>query len=268
VVTIHDLFFLAQPAGTRAEIRRDYPALAGPHARRAHAVITSTAHGKRLVSSALGVAGERIYVCPPGAPEWRALGRGPNVPPSGYLLFLGTLEPRKNVGALLDAYERLLARLPAAPPLTIAGRATPAAAPWLDRLARPPLAGRARHLGYVPASDRERLYAGARALIIPSLDEGFGLPALEAMSAGVPVLASNRGSLPEVVGSAGILVNPDDVDALAAGLERLVSDDAAAIAYAAAGLERARAFTWSASAATLRRAYTDAVRRRGAEAER
>lgn len=262
VITIHDLFFLAHPERTAAEIRRDYPRLAGLHARRAHAVITSTEHGKRLVSTQLGVAAERIYVCPPGAPAWQTLGHGPHVPRDGYLLFVGTLEPRKNVGALLDAYALLLNRRPSAPLLVLAGRATSEAAGWLARIAKPPLAGHVRHLGYVAHEERERVYAGARALVLPSLDEGFGLPALEAMSAGIPVVASNRGSLPEVVGSGGLLVDPDDVEGLAAALEQLVSDDSVATAWALAGLARARAFTWTAAASTLRRAYTDAVMRR------
>ncbi len=262
VVTIHDLFFLTNAEHTRAEIRRDYPALAGLHARRAHAVITSTEHGRRLVSGRLGVADDRIYVCPPGAPTWRALGRSPNVPRDGYLLFIGTLEPRKNLGALLDAYLLLLDRMPAAPELILAGRAAAEAAQWLSRITRPPLAGHVRYVGYVADQDRERLYAGARVVVVPSLDEGFGLPALEAMAAGVPVVASHRGALPEVVGAAGTLVDPHDIAALAAALERIVSDDGAAAAAGAAGLGRARAFTWDAAAATLRRAYTDALARR------
>lgn len=262
VITIHDLFFLTEPDRTRAEIRRDYAALARAHARRAHAIVTSTEHGKRLVVEQLGAAGERVYVCPPGAPSWRTLGCGPNVPARGSVLFVGTLEPRKNVGVLLDAYARLLARGVPVPPLVLAGRSTPDAALWLARLGEPPLAGHVRHLGYVSGDERERLYADARVLVLPSLDEGFGLPALEAMSAGVPVIASNRGALPEVVGPAGILFEPADVEALASAIERVVTDDAVAAEWGRAGLGRARAFTWPASAATLHRAYVDAIARR------
>ena len=110
VVTIHDLFFLLHPGGTRAEIRRDYAMLSPLHAPRADAVITSSTHTKQLIHEHLGVAPHCIYVCPPGAPTWRTLGRAPNVPEDGYILFLGSLEPRKNVGALLDAYEALTSR--------------------------------------------------------------------------------------------------------------------------------------------------------------
>jgi glycosyltransferase involved in cell wall biosynthesis len=265
VVTIHDLFFMTSPSQTSAEVRRDYSSLAAAHARRAHAVITSTAYGKRIVSDRLGVPADRIYVCPPGAPSWQTLGRSPNVPRDGCLLFLGTLEPRKNIGALLDAYSMLVRRLPTAPPLVLAGRRTAAAHEWMARINQPPLAGRVRYVGYVADSDRERLYAGARVLVVPSLDEGFGLPALEAMSAGIPVVASNRGSLPEVLGDAGTFVDPADITGLADALERFVSDEAAATRAGAAGLVRAQAFTWDASVKTLHRAYLDAVARRSAE---
>ena len=262
VVTIHDLFFLTNMAQNGAEIRRDYPALAGIHARRAHAVVTSTDYGKRLVRDRLGVPEDRIYVCRPGAPSWKSIGQAPNVPRDGYLLFVGTLETRKNVGKLLDAYQVLLARVPSPPTLLIAGRATAQACEWLSRIEAPPLAGRERYTGYVADEERERLYSGARVLVLPSLDEGFGFPALEAMSAGVPVVASNRGSLPEVVGSAGVLVDPDDVAALSAALERFACDDAAAAEAGAAGLARAQTFTWGAAAAMLHRAYAEAIARR------
>jgi glycosyltransferase involved in cell wall biosynthesis len=113
----------------------------------------------------------------------------------------------------------------------------------------------------VPDDERENVFAGARVVVMPSLDEGFGLPALEAMSAGIPVVASNRGSLPEVVATGGILVDPLEASALADALETLVADDAAAAAWGSAGLARARQFSWTAAASTLRQAYTDAVMR-------
>lgn len=262
VVTIHDLFFLSNPERTRAEIRRDYPALVTGHARRADAIITSTEHGRALIAGQLGVAPERIYVCSPGAPAWRTLGRAPNLPADGTILFVGTLEARKNVGALLGAYERLIARLPSAPPLVLAGRATADAAPWLARLATPPLAGRVRHLGYVRQDEQEQLYGRARLLVLPSFDEGFGLPVLEAMSAGVPVIASRRGALPEVVGDAGVLVEPDQEEDISRAMERLLTDQTLALSQAEAGLQRARAFSWATSAATLRGAYLDSIDRR------
>jgi len=262
IVTVHDLFFLSNPERTRAEIRRDYPALAGEHARRADAVITPSLYTRDLVAGRFGVEPDRIHVCSPGAPTWQALGHGPSIPENGYVLFIGTLEPRKNVGVLLDAFEQLAARMRPVPPLVLAGGATPDSHAWLERIARPPLRGHVRHLGYVPSTEREQLFAGARLLVMPSLDEGFGLPALEAMSAGVPVVLSNRGSLPEVAGGAGVLFEPDDADALATAIERLACDRAWAEARARAGLARAATFTWGAAAARLRAAYEAAMSRR------
>jgi glycosyltransferase involved in cell wall biosynthesis len=259
VITIHDLFFLSSPDLTRTDVRRDYAALVDAHAARADAVITSTQYGRSQIVSRLGIDASRVYVCPAGAPTWRTLGRQPNVPNEGCILFLGTLEPRKNIGVLLDAYQRVLAHRPTMPRLVLAGRATPAAAEWLRRIRTAPLAGRVRHLGYVLDEKREDLYRGASVLVMPSLDEGFGLPALEAMSAGVPVIVSTRGSLPEVVGDAGAQIDPADVAALADAIERAVIDREWAMQAARAGLERARTFTWQTSAETLHRAYQQAI---------
>ncbi len=261
VVTIHDLYFLTHPERTSAEIRRDYPVLAADHARRAQAIVTSSGYAKRQVAATFGIPPDRIYVCAPGAPSWASLGRAPNVPGDGYILFVGTLEPRKNLGVLLDAFEQLIGRARPVPRLVLAGRATDAARGWLDRIGRPPLSAHVTHLGYVADPGREQLFAGARALILPSLEEGFGLTALEAMSAGIPLIASNGGALPEVVGDGGTLLEPDDAAGFAAAIER-VADDAWAAAQGAAGLRRAAAFTWTAAAEGLRQAYGDAVTRR------
>lgn len=264
VITIHDLFFLQNPERTRAEIRRDYVELAPVHARRADAILTPSAYTAAQLTKSLGVAPERVYVCPPGPPRWQRLGREPHIPADGYILFLSTLEPRKNVGVLLDAYARLAESGRPLPRLVLAGRATEDAAGWMERIARPPLAGRVEHRGYVQTSQREALFAGARLLVLPSLDEGFGIPVLEAMSAGVPVVASNRGALPEVLGGAAPLVDPADADALAAEMSRMIEDDAHARRHAEAGLERATAFSWAKTAAVVRGMYRDALERRGA----
>lgn len=173
----------------------------------------------------------------------------------GYLLFFGTLEPRKNLGGLLEAYGRLIARNPQAPPLLLVGRAVPQSAPILAAIQQAPFAGRVIHRGYVADAERPGLYAGATALVLPSFAEGFGLPVLEAMTVGVPVVASDRGALPEVVGDAGLLVSPDDTDELAAALQRVVTDARLAQALGARGARRALMFDWTASAAALRETY-------------
>jgi glycosyltransferase involved in cell wall biosynthesis len=259
VVTFHDLSFLTAPQATHAEVRRDYARLAPEHARRADAIVANSYHTASLVAGTFGVSLSRIHVCRPGRPEWKALGRSPNSPRDGYVLFLGTLEARKNVGVLLDAYERLFERHRQTPPLVLAGRATADAAPWLERLSRPPLAGRVRHLGYVPAADLEGLYAGARLLVLPSRDEGFGIPVLEAMSAGVPVVAAGRGALPEVLGDAGLLVNPDDPEEVASAMHRMLTDTPTSLVCAERGLARAQTFSWDRTATALRGAYEAAV---------
>ena|SRR5688572_6810080 len=263
VVTIHDLFFLDHPERTRDEIKRDYPALAPAHARRADAIVTPSRRTQQLIVERLGVAEECIYCCPPVAPVWQTLGRAPNVPADGYVLILGTLEARKNIGVVLDAFERLATNRPA-PRLVVAGRTTADSSEWLARMSRNPLDACVEYVGYVPDERREALFAGARALLLPSLDEGFGLTALEAMSAGVPVVASERGSLPEVVGDGGLLVPPDDADAWASVIDRLIRDESWSRQLAQKGLERAKTFTWEATAARLAQAYRDAVARRKA----
>ncbi len=108
---------------------------------------------------------------------------------TGYILFVGTLEPRKNVGGLLQSYTQLVQRWPDAPRLVLAGRSVALSKPWLEALTKEPLASKAIHLGYVADSEREALYKGASVLVLPSFNEGFGLPVLEAMTVGVPVIA-------------------------------------------------------------------------------
>ena len=260
VVTIHDLNFLKHPERTRAEIRRDYPTLVAAHARRARRIITISEFTASEIVQYLGIPRDRIVVAVPGAPDWRPR---PAPPADGYVLFVGTLEPRKNVGALLDAYERLLGPAPGGrrrdvAPLVLAGKATADARPWLERIERPPLKGRVRHVGYVEPDRRQELYAGARLLVQPSFEEGFGIPVLEAMTLGVPVVAANRGALPEVLGDAGPLVDPERPSDLADAIQRLLADETQAAAYAARGLERARAFNWDRTAARVRQAYRDA----------
>jgi glycosyltransferase involved in cell wall biosynthesis len=261
VVTIHDLNFLAHPERTSAEIRRDYPSLARSHAHQADRILVPSRFTAAEVERVLDVPPDRITVCSPGAPEWSPRTTSPD---NGYVLFLGTLEPRKNVGTLLDAYERLLARpgLADLPELVLAGRATDAAANWLERLRRPPLAGRVRHIGYVDPDDRQRVYEGASLLVQPSYEEGFGIPVLEAMTLGLPVVAANRGALPEVVGDAGLLVDPEDAETVADAILRLLQDRALAGAKAARGVERSRTFQWSSSAERALEAYELAIRRR------
>jgi glycosyltransferase involved in cell wall biosynthesis len=260
VVTIYDLFFLHDPAGAAAEIRRDYPALSPSHARRAAAVVVISEYTAREVASRLGVAPDRIVLCPPGAPSWSPR---PALSRSGPILYIGSSEPRKNVPGLLRAYARLRSRLPGAPDLTLAGRSPEPGSDILDLISRPPLHPHVRHVGYVPDEERQRLYRAASMLVVPSLDEGFGIPVVEAMTVGVPVIAANRGALPEVVGDAGQLVEPLDDDAMAEAMRRFLEEPAFAEAAVERGHRRARRYSWTASAETLLDAYRDIHGRRG-----
>jgi glycosyltransferase involved in cell wall biosynthesis len=259
VVTIHDLNFLTHPERTSAEIRRDYPTLARRHAHAADQVIVVSEFTAGEVMQRFDLARERISVCSPGAPSWEPR-EGP--PDGGYVLFFGTLEPRKNVGGLLDAYAWLASRRRDLPTLVLAGKATEASASWLDRLNRPPLRGVARHIGYVDPSRRRALYEGAIALVQPSFEEGFGIPVLEAMTLGVPVIVSRRGALPEVAGDAGIIVDSVEPEGLGAAIERVLDDRAFAAEASRRGIERARQYSWASTAQHVYEAYGRAIERR------
>jgi glycosyltransferase involved in cell wall biosynthesis len=262
VVTVHDLDFLDHPERTRAEIRRDYAALAATHARRADLVVTVSGFTSGEVERRLGVSRDRIAVCSPGAPPWTPR---PDRRPAGPILFMGTLEPRKNVGVLLAAYAELLRKRQTGtdavrfvPDLWLAGGATAGGAEWLRSIEQPPFAGHVKHLGYIESGRRYELYEQASMFVLPSHLEGFGIPALEAMTVGVPVIVSNRGALPEVTGGAAQVVEPDDVSGLADAMERYLDDtNGAASAAATLGPARARHYSWDASAATLLARYRD-----------
>ena len=256
VVTIHDLNFLLHPERTRAEIRRDYPALARAHAHQPDRVIVVSRFTAGEVRRLLDLPEDRISVCSPGGPAWTPRQVRPR---DGYVLFFGTLEPRKNVGMLLDAYEELAGRRQDLPELILAGKATEQSEPWLDRIGRAPLNGLVRHIGYVAPENRQSLYAGARLLVQPSFEEGFGLPVLEAMTIGVPVVAANAGALPEVGGDAVLLVRPSDPSALACAIERLLDDEQLIEASVTRGFARAAQYSWLRTAETTLDAYHRAL---------
>jgi glycosyltransferase involved in cell wall biosynthesis len=260
VITVHDLHFLERPEHGEAEMRRDFPALVHDHASRADHVIAVSNYIAGKVISELKVSPDRVSVYSGGAPEWtttvarQRAGRADG----SLLLFIGTLEPRKNIRGLLEAYARLRTIRADAPPLILAGRVTDSARTTLEQAARPPLAGHVSVIGYVSEDERQRLYRQARLLILPSLEEGFGLPVLEAMACGVPVVISKRGSLPEVAGDAAEPVDPTDHAALAAEMDRLLAPEPAQDAIRK-GLARASHYTWAAAASSARKAYRAAI---------
>ena len=176
-----------------------------------------------------------------------------------YLLYVGTLEPRKNITALLQAYALMPKRTQSCFPLILAGGRG-----WLmdhieDEINRLGIASTTRITGYVLSKHLPALYSGAKVFIYPSLYEGFGLPPLEAMACGTPVITSNVSSLPEVVGDAGILIDPHDINRLKSEIEHLIEDSSQRNLLRNLGLERSKQFTWEACARKTLDAYSYAL---------
>lgn len=257
VVTVHDLFFLDRPEATVREIRRDYAALAARHASRADAVIAVSEYTKAQVVSRLGVSSDRVTVCPSGAPS---VPQRPEPSVVGPILHVGTVGPRKNTRALVEVFAELTRSRSPLPPLVFAGR--------IERRDGPADVPGVRYLGYVSDDQKHALYREASMLVVPSLDEGFGIPVLEAMTAGVPIVAAARGALPEVLGDAGLLVEASSPEQfrrdLAQAIARLLDDAELRRGLAARGVARSRAFSWDTSAARAREALVNAVERRKA----
>jgi glycosyltransferase involved in cell wall biosynthesis len=165
---------------------------------------------------------------------------------------------------LAAAYDEVARRRHEVPPLVIVGKQSDQSPGILEQLRTDASAGRIEYRGYVADTERQRLYAEASMLVLPSLEEGFGMTLVEAMQAGVPVIASDRGALPEVVGEAGILVDPTSAAGIAAAIERLLDSPDERRQRIAAGRIQAARFSWSDSAKTLLAAYRAAMTRRRA----
>jgi glycosyltransferase involved in cell wall biosynthesis len=177
-----------------------------------------------------------------------------------YVLFVGTIEPRKNLVRLIHAFEDIAAQFPEHI-LILAGKLGWGFDPVLEAVASSPIRKRIRHLGYISDESKRVLLGGCELLVYPSLYEGFGLPVLEAMAAGIPLITSNVSSLPEVVGAAALLVDPESVDQIAAAMALLLGDRDLANKYGALGQERARMFSWENTAAETYKAYQAAYKR-------
>jgi glycosyltransferase involved in cell wall biosynthesis len=171
--------------------------------------------------------------------------------PARFILFLGTIEPRKNVALLIDAFAQLIATDPAVGSdlhLVVAGAKGWYADDVFARAEASGIADRVHFPGYVPEEEKALWYGAASCFCYPSLYEGFGLPPLEAMACGVPVVTSNVSSLPEVVGDGGLTVPPDDSAALSAALRRVMADAALREELCQRGQARAAQFTWTQAA--------------------
>lgn len=278
LLTIHDLTFLVRPECAEAGLRR-YLATAVPRAlRRADMVLVDSQATASDLARLLGVSGPRVRLVYPGVEaRFRPLPAAEVEPlraalglPADFLLFVSTIEPRKNLVRLLEAFALLVADggqwtveggqgARDSLQLVIAGRKG-----WLYEevfaaVGRLGLAGRVRFLDFFDDAQLPALYNLARAFVYPSLYEGFGLPALEALACGVPVVTAAVASLPEVVGEAALLIDPLNVASIAEGMARaLVGGEQ----LRAAGPLQARRFTWAAAAGALLECYR-ALERQG-----
>jgi glycosyltransferase involved in cell wall biosynthesis len=266
VITVLDLSFLRFPQAFKGPNRLYLTRMTRISARRARAVIAISESTRQDVISLLGVPAERVHCvycgvdpsfCPLPAPDVEVFRREKELP-ERFILFLSTIEPRKNVVTLVDAFAELVALAPdvmAGVCLVIAGGRGWLADPVYARVEELGMQDRIRFTGYVPEGDKRLWYNAATCFCYPSLYEGFGLPPLEAMACGVPVITSNASSLPEVVGDAGLTVAPRDTAALAEALHRVLSDSALHAEMAGKSLARAQRFSWTETARQTAQIY-------------
>jgi glycosyltransferase involved in cell wall biosynthesis len=252
IYTFHDLMPLTSPHWYGSAERRMFAAAARDAARRAGAVIANSAWTAKQVREQLGVRGERIHVVPLGVSGTFARRMAPDevaavcsrhgVRPGSYVVAVGAVSERKNLGTVIDAIEGSSIELLAIGPV--------------DRS----LVAKGAHLtGWLPQTELAALMSGALALVHPSLDEGFGLTPLEAMAAGVPVVVSSAGALPETVQDAALIVDPSDAGAWADAIARLSEDKELRCAMVERGRTRAGAFTWEKAAAETAAVYRSAL---------
>jgi glycosyltransferase involved in cell wall biosynthesis len=265
VVTVHDLIPMLLPAYSGGTLVKLYTRLVARSVRRAALILTDSHASRKDILTHLGVPPERVEAIPLAAGErYRPVRdeaaleevREKYALPSRYLLYLGGFEVRKNLSAILRAYARLDPRDVA---LVIAGR-LPTRTSDVVQDPRPlaaelGIAEQVRFCGWVDEEDKPALYGGALAFLFPSTYEGFGLPPLEAMSCGTPVIVSDRASLPEIAGDAGLYVAPDDVDGLAQAMHKLASDPDLRQALSRAALAQSARFTWPQTARATLAAY-------------
>ncbi|MEM0952906.1 MAG: glycosyltransferase family 1 protein [Pseudomonadota bacterium] len=247
VVTIHDLVWRQFPETMLPKNLWLERLLMGPSIRRADRVICVSRFTASEVSRYYGSAVGKCQVIHEAAETDVAVShRVSNLPPQ-YFLFVGTLEPRKNLPRLLQAYATLRDD-PVVPPLVIVGGEGWGNEDLPGLIEALQLADRVKLYGYVSDAELQTIYAGAHCLLMPSLYEGFGLPVLEAMQHGVPAIASSTSSLPEVVGDAGLLVSPYAEDALADAMRRMAHEEPLHTTLSALAKARAAEFSWQRAA--------------------
>ena len=264
VVTVHDLSFLRLPQcadpGLRSYLEKSVPRAVA----KAQRVMADSESTRRDLIALLGVPPEKITVAPPGIePRFRpvldtvklAEVRARCKLPEWFILSVSTLEPRKNFGRLIAAYAQMRRQTGLPHELVIAGRPG-----WLyediyEQARREGLGEQVHFLGFTADEDLPALYTLADLFAFPSLYEGFGIPPLEAMACGTPVVTSDNSSLPEVVGSAGLLVDANDVDGIADALARVLGNATLRVRLSDLGRAQAARFTWGTTAEKMLEAY-------------
>ncbi|OWW19977.1 glycosyltransferase family 4 protein [Noviherbaspirillum denitrificans] len=253
VVTVHDLSWIRHPETHPAERLREMNRFMPRVVEHAAHIVVDSEFVRREVMTYYGVAGDRVTTVllgagaefhPRDAAECKPVLDRFGLEYGSYQLAVGTLEPRKNLSTVIAAFAQLPDQVRRRFPLVIVGMNGWGMERFSESLRHMIERGEVRMPGYVAQEELPVLYAGARLFVYPSLYEGFGLPPLEAMACGVPVIASRRASLPEVVGDAGILVDPADDAAIAGHMQSLIEDDDLRARLGAAGQERAAGFTW------------------------
>jgi glycosyltransferase involved in cell wall biosynthesis len=264
VVTVHDLIYARFPEAHAGIRDKGMRVLVPAAVRRSHRVIADSQNTRKDLIELLGVSGERIDVVPLGLgsvkrdqalPEQEARRRF-ELGARRVLLSLSAKRPHKNLAALIEALAMIAPER--RPLLVLPGYPTWHEQELRDRAASAGVGEDVRFLGWVSGAEIEALWAVAEAFVFPSLYEGFGLPVLEAMARGVPVASSNASSLPEVAGDAALTFDPHDRAAIAAAIERLLTDRDLAERLRAAGRERARMFTWERTASLTLESYARA----------
>jgi len=253
--TIHDLSHIRYPGyHPRERVSHLEKHLQDSIDRSSH-IITVSEFIKKEIIEILGVPGEKVTAIHNGVDESFHTRRRDEAMPilskygiadKEYLLTVGTFEPRKNLTGLVNAYSRLPEKIRAKYPLVIAGPKGWTTRPITKVISPIARNGQLQLLGYVPPDDLPFIYAGAHAFAFPSIYEGFGFPPLEAMASGVPVLTSNRTSMPEVASGAALLVDPEDIDGMTDLLKKLLLDEEFRRSAKTAGQKRASEFSWNA----------------------
>ncbi len=258
IITIHDLFFLKHPELVAGEVRRDYVRLVREHARRADGVISVSEYTACEARRLLDVDEKKITVIPlgvdsvfrrtPDAADIDETLRRLKLPRAG-IVYLGSDEKRKNLVTLVMAYLALARRRREVPPLLLVGPGSQ----WSQGGTR--IGPQIRATGYLPNDDLRALFAVSSMLVLPSLEEGFGLPVIEAMAAELPVVCSTGSALSEVAGDAALLVEARDASGIARAVERLLDDGALRDELRRRGRERSALFDWERTAALTLELY-------------